>query len=260
MTTRYAVAGTLMAIVLTLLSSVAVAQSRNTVRAPGSCPLLTESCNGMCASNRDCSLPPDSRSCGHDISLPFNGHIHVNDPTCEAAKAAQNAAYANQRATCELVKAAERSECEVRKSGCLAVAKACGDVREKATASSIAGARILWVDNHPDKNTYERQALTELKVMIILASNTEEALSTIQHQTPRINATISSLSRPEGPLAGYSLLAAILKLPDPPPYIIYSTSSNATIVAEAKAKGAFGETDRVTELFDLIISAVSRHK
>jgi hypothetical protein len=59
--------------------------------------------------NRDCSLQQDTRSCGHDISLPFNGNIHVNDPVCESAKAAQNAAYASAKAVCEAAKAGQNA-------------------------------------------------------------------------------------------------------------------------------------------------------
>ena len=72
--------------------------------------------------NRDCSLQVDTRSCGHDISLPFNGSMHVNDPVCEAAKAAQNAAYATAKAACEVAKSSQnaayiavKNKCELEK-------------------------------------------------------------------------------------------------------------------------------------------------
>ncbi len=68
--------------------------------------------------NRDCPLQVDTRSCGHDISLPNNNTIHVNDPACESAKAAQNAAYAGAKATCEVAKAAQNAAYASAKGVC----------------------------------------------------------------------------------------------------------------------------------------------
>ena len=79
--------------------------------------------------NRDCSLQVDTRSCGHDIVLclpwPANDICHtehVNDPFCEAAKAAQNVAYKASHDACEAGKAwqnvaykAEHDTCEAEK-------------------------------------------------------------------------------------------------------------------------------------------------
>ncbi len=65
-----------------------------------------------CDATRDCSLQVDTRSCGHDVSLPFNGHLHFNDPICEAAKGAQNAGYKVAHDYCETQKAAEKFDCE----------------------------------------------------------------------------------------------------------------------------------------------------
>lgn len=68
--------------------------------------------------NRDCSLQQDTRSCGHDIDLPFNGKIHVNDPVCEAAKAAQNAAYSAAKASCEASKSTQNGLYASAKAAC----------------------------------------------------------------------------------------------------------------------------------------------
>lgn len=62
---------------------------------------------------RDCSLQVDTRSCGHDI-----GPIHVNDPVCEAAKAAQNTAYAAAKAACESGKASQNALYASQKAAC----------------------------------------------------------------------------------------------------------------------------------------------
>src|ERR1039457_825869 len=72
--------------------------------------------------------------------------------------------YDSQRVACESSKAAERAQCEAREQFCFSVAKVCSDDREKAAASNIEGTLVLWVDDHPDNNLYERQAFTELGV------------------------------------------------------------------------------------------------
>lgn len=80
--------------------------------------------------NRDCSLQVDTRSCGHDISTPF-GNVHVNDPICEAAKAAQNAAYAAAKGTCEAAKSAQNAAYVAVKDKCEA---------EKGTQNALYAA------------------------------------------------------------------------------------------------------------------------
>src|SRR6478752_4153621 len=76
--------------------------------------VIAEDCNPKrnCDANRDCSLQEDTRSCGHDIDLGFLGKHHVNDPTCESQKAAQNTGFAVAKASCEAQKSAEKLDCE----------------------------------------------------------------------------------------------------------------------------------------------------
>jgi hypothetical protein len=96
--------------------------------ATASCPLDvdTRDCS-LKTDNRDCSLQTDTRSCplqedtrscGHDIDLPFHGKVHVNDPVCEAAKAAQNALYSKDKAACEAAKAAQNVAYSTSKAAC----------------------------------------------------------------------------------------------------------------------------------------------
>jgi hypothetical protein len=93
---------------------------------------------------RDCSLKVDTRSCGHDIETPL-GKIHVNDPVCEAAKAAQNAAYKAEHDACEAAKAlqnalykAEHDKCEAEKAAQNLKYKAEHDACEAAKAAQNA--------------------------------------------------------------------------------------------------------------------------
>ena len=58
-----------------------------------------------CSPKQSCDLLIDRRECRRCVvSIPFGGcAIGGNDPACEAAKSAQNSAYAANKAECELV-------------------------------------------------------------------------------------------------------------------------------------------------------------
>ena len=82
-----------------------------------------------------------------------------------------------------------------------------------------------------------------------LARNTKEAEDYLK-QT-RYAVVISDFYRTDDPIGGYTLLEAVKRIPNAPPYIIYSESARPDLVGEAKAKGAFGETNNPQQLFDM---------
>jgi hypothetical protein len=108
--------------------------------------------------NRDCSLQQDTRSCGHDITLclpwPLNNQCHtehINDPTCEIAKAGQNAAYKASHDACEAAKAwqnvsykGEHDACEAAKGTQNAAYKADHDTCETGKAAQ----NLLYKGEH----------------------------------------------------------------------------------------------------------------
>ncbi len=248
---------TLSTAVIALVARVAFCQPESQERSVLPCPI---SCDPGCQVNRDCNVPPDTRDCQRTLLIG----IRFADPACEAAKAAQNSINANQKALCETNKAAQRYGCLQM---CFSVARACGAVREKAELSRVEGARALWVDDHADANILEAMALNELGITVERVSNTREALARLdksndpsgKHGPPDFDVIISNFRRSDDAAAGYTLLGKVLKLPQRIPYIIYTGVAPPELVADAKKKGAFGETDQVPELFDLVIRAVKGH-
>ena len=93
-----------------------------------------------------------------------------------------------------------------------------------------------------------------------LARNTKEAEDYLK-QT-RYAVVISDFYRTDDPIGGYTLLEAVKRIPNAPPYIIYSGSARPDLVGEAKAKGAFGETNNPQQLFDMVMlsKAGERHR
>ena len=115
---------------------------------------------------------------------------------------------------------------------------------------------VLWVDDNPNNNSYERQALEALGVSFVLARSTDEALKKIARQ--RFDAIISDMGRPPDSHAGYTLLDKLRSSGDQTPFIIYAGSRNPELVAESHDHGAIGCTNNANELFEMVLEAVGR--
>jgi len=142
----------------------------------------------------------------------------------------------------------------------LEVAKAAaGAVANVVTARNLqrlGESTVLWVDDRPDNNRYERQTLEALGVRFVLSTSTDDALAKTQHRT--FDAIISDMGRPPDSKAGYTLLDSLRKRGDQTPFIIYTGSRNPEHVAEALRHGALGCTNRPQELIELVLSALGR--
>lgn len=118
----------------------------------------------------------------------------------------------------------------------------------------LEASTVLWVDDRPDNNRYEQQALEALGVRFVLSTSTEDALAKTQHRT--FDAIISDMGRPPDSRAGYTLLDALRSRGDQTPFIIYSGSRAPEHIAEARSHGALGCTNRPQELVEMVLEAV----
>ncbi|MGQ2966367.1 response regulator, partial [Methylophilus sp.] len=125
-----------------------------------------------------------------------------------------------------------------------------------AASKNLRDSKVLWVDDNSQGQTYERQALEQLGVEFVLAKNTEQALEILKDQ--QFQAVITDFKRSEDSTAGYTLLKKIQQEKIDAPVIIYSGSATPEFVAEAKSFGAYGETNRPQELFDMVVNAVKK--
>nr|WP_277881515.1 response regulator [Leptolyngbya sp. FACHB-17] len=114
----------------------------------------------------------------------------------------------------------------------------------------------MWVDDYPNNNIYERQALEALGVNFVLATSTEEALKKISRQ--KFDAIISDMGRPPDSRAGYTLLDQLRSNGDQTPFIIYAGSRNPEQVAESRRHGAIGCANNANELFEMVLSTLGR--
>ncbi|MBP6897039.1 MAG: response regulator [Pseudacidovorax sp.] len=134
--------------------------------------------------------------------------------------------------------------------------KAIQDVARKASAISLDKAKVLWVDDNPQNQEYERNALSALGVTFVQARSTSEALPLLQSQ--QFALVITDFKRVDDERAGYTLLKRVQSLKNPPPLIIYSGSASPEFAAEAKRLGAFAETNQPQQLFSLAVEAIVR--
>lgn len=118
------------------------------------------------------------------------------------------------------------------------------------------GATVLWVDDRPNNNIFERQSLSALGVSFVLAASTEEALGLLAKH--KFDVIISDMGRPPDSRAGYTLLEKLRSSGDRTPFVIYAGSNAPEHKAEARSRGAIGSTNRASELFEYVLAALNR--
>jgi CheY-like chemotaxis protein len=114
---------------------------------------------------------------------------------------------------------------------------------------------ILWVDDRPDNNIYERQAFEALGFQFTLVESTKEALELLDGNT--FAAIISDMGRREGPQEGYVLLDELRRRDKQTPFFIYAGSSSRAHKEEAKRHGGQGSTNNPQELFQMVTKSIS---
>lgn len=115
---------------------------------------------------------------------------------------------------------------------------------------------ILWVDDRPDNNIWERHALEPYGVRFELAVSTDEAEQRVREKGP-FAAIISDIGRPEDSQAGFTLLSKLREAKDQAPYFIYTTARAAAGLGPvARLKGAEGITSNPDQLVKMVLTAI----
>lgn len=134
------------------------------------------------------------------------------------------------------------------------IAKAVDLLITPETSRQLEGASVLWVDDRPMNNTYERQALEAFGIQFTISKSTEDALERLQRK--HYDLIISDMSRPPDQQAGYTLLEQVKARNIATPFIIYAGSKRPEHIAEARRRGAFGTTNDPQELFEFVVNAL----
>ena len=115
---------------------------------------------------------------------------------------------------------------------------------------------ILWVDDRPNGNRYERQSMEALGIRFVNVVSTDEALERLKNQS--FDVIISDMKRPGDDRAGYTLLDELRRKGKDIPYIIYASSNSAQHKEQAKQHGALDATNNPPELFRLVMGALKK--
>jgi len=115
--------------------------------------------------------------------------------------------------------------------------------------------KILWIDDRPENNVYERQAFEAEGIEFNLALSTNEAIEVLKDK--KYAAIISNMGRKEGPQEGYVLLEKIRKSGDKTPFFIYAGSNAPEHKMMAIERGAQGSTNRPQELYEMVMNRIS---
>lgn len=131
-------------------------------------------------------------------------------------------------------------------------------VRAAGPAQGATGdgwrTHILWVDDRPENNSYERQAFEALGLRFTLALSTDEAFERLSQD--KYAAIISDMGRREGPREGYMLLDRLRKSNDKTPLFFYAASNAPEHKRETREHGGQGCTNNAKELFEMVTRTV----
>jgi CheY-like chemotaxis protein len=114
---------------------------------------------------------------------------------------------------------------------------------------------VLWVDDIPSNNFYVRRPLENMGVSITVSKSTDDALGKLFRYD--YDAVISDMSRPDDSVAGYTLLEQTQRMGKRMPFILFTGSQRPEHVADARRRGAFGQTSMASELIELVIQALN---
>jgi CheY-like chemotaxis protein len=119
---------------------------------------------------------------------------------------------------------------------------------------TVSPRTILWVDDNPDNNIWERRALESYGVRFVLARDTAEAQQRLRENGP-FTAIISDVGRVGDPQAGYTLLKRVREAGIDTPYFIYTAGLAAKLWPIARLRGAQGLTADPDALVEMVVEA-----
>jgi CheY-like chemotaxis protein len=114
--------------------------------------------------------------------------------------------------------------------------------------------RVLWVDDNPMNNIYEKQALESVGIKFVISETTEDALNILKRQS--FGAIISDMGRREGPREGYVLLDALRRRGDDTPLFFFASNDAPEHWQETIEHGGQGCTNDGQKLFEMVTKVI----
>lgn len=139
-------------------------------------------------------------------------------------------------------KEAERARGSTRKHSNSELKKLAMETFSVGLGESLEAApRILWVDDHPNGNVFERRALESAGVIAEISLSTEDALARLA--SDRYHLVISDMERFDNSRAGYELLTSMRAEGFAQPFVIYAGDARPEFLEETLSLGGDANTN-----------------
>ena len=127
-----------------------------------------------------------------------------------------------------------------------------GPAVEVEPPSFTTGRSVLWVDDNPENNVWEREVLQRFGVDLVLSSSASDASGQLERRA--FDTIISDMGRSNEPEVGLSFLGDLRARGDHTRFLIYTGQENADIYRDqATELGADEITGRPDELLEFVL-------
>lgn len=127
--------------------------------------------------------------------------------------------------------------------------------RARLVGTAIKDARILWVDDNPKNNQWERLTLKQLGAHVTAADTTETALGCLRSDS--YDLILSDVSRAGNSREGIAALPRLQSVSPDTAVVFYVGHVDPSM---GVPPGAFGITNRPDELLHLVMDALERRR
>lgn len=129
------------------------------------------------------------------------------------------------------------------------------DAVVKARGGKIPRARVLWVDDHPLNNLYERQALASLGIFADSYTTNNDAAHAMS--LGAFDLVISDIGRDSGHESGWDLLRIFRARWPSVPFVFYVGDDSPAQRGRAAEEGAVGLTAKPDELMQVVVNGLA---
>lgn len=127
--------------------------------------------------------------------------------------------------------------------------------RALGARTALRGARVLWIDDHPEWITWEKKMLERLEVEVTTATDTRRALERLQAEP--YDLILSDIARGPRENEGVAALPALRSVAPDTPVVFY-----VGVLDERRGPppGCAGITNRPDELLHLVLDVLERRR
>jgi CheY-like chemotaxis protein len=127
--------------------------------------------------------------------------------------------------------------------------------RARMVSQVMAGAKVLWIDDRPENNAWERALLKAFQADVTTVESTRSALGMLRRET--FDVLLSDVAREGQSREGIRALPALRETAENVPVVFYVGSVDR---AAGTPAGAFGITNDPGELLHLILDVLERRR